>query len=268
MRLRTTCLQYESLSLSLLTLTMNPYQTLNSALLNDAGLNCHAVFSIEDLSVEVKATLFERCAQARDYRQLILIAHAGQQLWQSLNESAVDINDEAHPIDTYTVDFVQRFLTSAHPTANYEIVYPGADTVSLQELGKLAGWHHDSPFMVGINAHFGSWFAYRALVLANTNLPVTQRNVSQSPCVTCVGTPCISACPPRALDDGKFNLDKCLAYRQQTNSQCENTCLARRACPVGSEHSYTDAQMQYHYGRSMKMIRLYTNAKSQSTPTP
>jgi len=240
---------------------MNPYQTLKSPILNDAGLNCHAVFAIENLSPEVKAALFARCPQAKNYSQLILIAHAGTQLWRSLNSNVADVSEKANPIDTYTIDVVQRFLKTEHPSAAYEIVYPGTDTVSLQELGKLAAWHHASPFMVGINAHVGSWFAYRALVLANTDLAVTTALVSESPCVTCEDSPCISACPAHALDDGKFHLEKCLSYRQQSDSLCANTCLARCACPVGSEHRYSDAQMQFHYGRSMKMIRLYANNK-------
>lgn len=243
---------------------MNPYQFLSSTILNDAGLNCHAVFAIEKLSEQVKAILFARCPQAKDYRQLILIGHAGRQFWQSFNERIAEVGHQAHPIDTFTVSVVQEFLQTEHPAASYEIVYPGAVTVSLQEVGKLAGWHHASPFMVGVNEHFGSWFAYRALLLANTDLPATSTVVSASPCVTCEDTPCISACPPGALDDGKFNLEKCLGYRQQVDSPCKNTCLARCACPVAGEHRYTDEQMQYHYGRSMKMIELYTK-KAAST---
>lgn len=238
---------------------MNPYLTLSSAILNEAGLNCHAVFAIANLSEEVRAILFARCPQAKNYQQLILIGHAGTQFWRALNEEVADVMKQAHPIDTFTVDAVQKFLQAEHASADYEIVYPGAYTVSLQELGKLAGWHHASPFMVGINAHFGSWFAYRALVLANTDLPVTPEHISESPCLTCEDKPCISACPPGALNDGEFNLEKCVGYRQQADSLCKTTCLARRACPVASEHRYNDEQMRYHYGRSMKMIELYAN---------
>jgi epoxyqueuosine reductase len=236
---------------------MNPYQTLSSAVLNEAGLNCHAVFAIANFSEEVRVELLARCPQAKNYQQLILIGHAGTQFWRSLNDNVVDVLDQAHPIDTFTVDVVQKFLQTEYPSVDYEIVYPGAYTLSLQELGKLAGWHHASPFMVGVNSHFGSWFAYRALVLANTDLPVTPEHISASPCLTCEGKPCISACPPGALNDGKFNLEKCIGYRQQDDSQCKTTCLARRACPVASEHRYTNEQMQYHYGRSMKMLELY-----------
>lgn len=235
---------------------MNPYQTIPSALLNRAGLNCHAVFDIASLSPEVRELLIARCPQAASYRQLILIGHGGSAFWQALQASGSDLtrNDSAHPVDAFTVSTVQQFLHTEHAGVAHEIVYPGSYTVSLQELGKLAGWHHPSPFMVGINSTFGSWFAYRAVVLADTDLPATTPLQTESPCASCVAKPCISSCPAQALDDGQFQLNKCVSYRQQTDSLCKNTCVARTSCPVGGEHRYSDAQIHYHYGRSMRVI--------------
>ena len=235
---------------------MNPYQTIPSALLNHAGLNCHAVFDIAALPPDLRARLVASCPQAASYRQLILIGHGGSAFWQALQASGRELtrNESAHPVDDFTVATVQQFLQSEFTGVPYEIVYPGSYTVSLQELGKLAGWHHPSPFMVGINATFGSWFAYRAVVLANTDLPATMPVQTESPCASCVAKPCISSCPAHALDDDKFDLHKCLSYRRQTDSACKNTCVARTSCPVASEHRYSDAQIHYHYGRSMQVI--------------
>ncbi|MES2048424.1 MAG: hypothetical protein V4447_08490 [Pseudomonadota bacterium] len=235
---------------------MNPYQTIPSALLNNAGLNCHAVFNIAELTPEVRELLTARCPQAGSFRQLILIGHGGTTFWQALQATGRDLtrNETGHPVDEFTVAKVQEFLQTEFAGIDYEIVYPGSYTVSLQELGKLAGWHHPSPFMVGINASFGSWFAYRAVVLANTDLPATTAVQSESPCTSCSEKPCISNCPAHALDDGEFNLIKCVGYRQQTDSLCKNTCIARTSCPVASEHKYSEAQINYHYGRSMKVI--------------
>nr|WP_314859148.1 hypothetical protein [uncultured Undibacterium sp.] len=239
---------------------MNPFQTLSSSLLNDAGLNCQAVFDIADLSTDARAMLIERCPQALNYRQLILIGHGGQQFWQSLlvvgADMSKDMSTEAdnHPIDDFTVSLVRQFFGSEHAGAAYEIIYPGAYTVSLQELGKLAGWHHDSPFMVGINSAFGSWFAYRAMILANTNLRPTTPVETTSPCHDCSTKICIHSCPAQALNDGEFHLLKCVSYRQQENSRCKDTCVARVSCPVASEHRYSEQQINYHYGRSMRVI--------------
>lgn len=235
---------------------MNLYQTIPSAILNNAGLNCHAVFDIAALAPEVRELLTERCPQAANYRQLILIGHGGTTFWQALQATGRDLkrNETEHPVDDFTVATVQQFLQTEFAAVAYEIVYPGSYTVSLQELGKLAGWHHPSPFMVGINASFGSWFAYRAVVLANTDLPATTAVQTVSPCSSCSDQACISSCPAHALDDGEFHLLKCVSYRQQKDSICKNTCVARTSCPVASEHRYSEAQINYHYGRSMQVI--------------
>lgn len=236
---------------------MPPYQTLTSAILNEAGLNCHAVFDIADLPEAARAVLFERCPQARQYRQLILIAHAGNRFWQALQASLQDgiHQDHAHPVDDFSVAKVQQFLHAEAADVAYQIVYPGAYTISLQELGKLAGWHHPSPFMVGINPHFGSWFAYRAVVLANTGFAPTPPVNTVSPCNSCSTRVCIDSCPANALDDGQFHMLKCVQYRQQADSKCQNTCLARLSCPVATEHRYSEQQMHYHYGRSMRVLK-------------
>ena len=160
-----------------------------------------------------------------------------------------------NPIDDYVVQTVAQIFADHFADQKYRIVYPGDGPVGLQQLGKLAGWHHPSPFMVGIDDEWGSWFAYRAVVLANTDflpfLPVDRSH----PCSTCSERPCISACPAAALANGGFALDKCIAYRKQDGSACQFTCLARSACPVGSEHRYSEAQLRHTYGISLRMIR-------------
>lgn len=235
---------------------MHPYQTLASTVLNDAGLNCHAVFDIASLPPALGAALLAHSPQAAGYRQLILIGHGGTAFWRALQASGCDLvrNENDHPVDAFTLAAVQQFLDTECAGAAYQIVYPGNATLNLQDLGKLAGWHHPSPFMVGINASFGSWFAYRALVLANTDFTVTLPLNTESPCAGCSAKPCISACPAHALDEDRFDLKKCLDYRRQADSSCKNTCVARSSCPVASEHRYSEQQMHYHYGRSMRVI--------------
>ena len=111
--------------------------------------------------------------------------------------------------------------------------------------------------MVGIDTEWGSWFAYRAALLADTDflpfLPVDR----SSPCKTCQEKPCIAACPANALEGGDFSLQKCIAYRRRTGSKCQFTCLARVDCPVGAEHRYDDEQLRHSYGRSLEDLKKY-----------
>lgn len=220
------------------------------AALNAAGLNLQAVFDIDALPAEMRAQLN---ADPR-YRQLILIGHGGRTLWEKLQACGVATE---HPIDDFTVATVRAWFAAQLPDRAYSIVYPGDAPVGLQALGVLAGWHHASPFRVGINETWGSWFAYRAVVLADTALAPSAPVRGDSPCAPCASRPCVPACPGKALDDQAFSLQKCIAYRRQPESRCRITCIARTSCPVRPEHRYDDAQIAHSYSRSMAMIEQW-----------
>lgn len=222
--------------------------------LDDAGLNLQAVFDLDDLPGEIVASLRSRFDQERRYRQLILIGHGGKNLWSSVKASG--INSE-HPIDDFSVSTIGQWLATHCPGKVHEIVYPGDIPVGLQALGKLSGWHHASPFMVGINEEWGTWYAYRVVVLADTDLALSKPVHSEHPCGRCQDRVCIASCPAGALDGDAFALNKCVAYRKGASSRCKATCVARVSCPVGAVHRYCDEQVRHTYSISMKMIECH-----------
>lgn len=218
--------------------------------LADAGLNRQHVFALAALPPALLAPL----GDIAGFQQLVLLGHGGRRLWDCVQQAGLA---SEHPIDDYCVATVDRCFAQYLPGRRYRIVYPGDAPIGLQTLGGLAGWHHPSPFMVGIDPEFGSWSAYRAVVLAATDFcpsPVVDRS---HPCRSCSGRPCIAACPAGALADGRFALDKCSRYRLLPDSPCADGCLARQACPVGAEHRYDDAQIRHSYARSLRMLQRY-----------
>lgn len=215
--------------------------------LDTAGLNLQAVFDLAALPAEMRAQL----DPAHRYRRLILIGHGGRALWEQVKVAGLA---SAHPIDEFTTATVEAWLARQLPAAAHVLLYPGDGPVGLQALGRLAGWHHESPFRVGVNADWGSWFAYRAVVLVDADLPATAPMTGESPCASCTDKPCVAACPAGALDAPEFSLQKCIAYRKQPDSLCRITCVARTSCPVRPEHRYDDAQIAHSYSRSMAMI--------------
>jgi len=219
-------------------------------LLTEAGLNLVAIFDLSALPADITAGLVEAHALKR-FRQLILVGHAGPGLWQALNASP--FRQAADPIDRFTIDRVRHFFSAAAPGCRYEILYPGSGRPPLQRLGALAGWHHPSPFWLGINGVWGSWFAYRAAVVADSDFAPTLPLTGASPCEDCRSRPCLAACPANALVDG--SLAACLDYRLAKASRCQLQCPARLACPVGSKERYSDAQIRYHYGQSLETLR-------------
>lgn len=239
------------------------------ALLDEAGLNRQHAFDVEQLPDDVRAPLG---LQAHE-RQLILLAHAGRRLWERVQAAGAA---GEHPIDDYSVDIARRWLAGATPGARHRIVYPKGQPgglpprqhVGLQRLGSLAGWHHPSPFMVGIDSQWGSWFAYRVAILADTSLPLSAVEDTGHPCPNCRDTPCIRACPAGALDRGVMDAQACRDYRLRESSPCALGCIARLACPVGAEHRYEQDQIRHSSAGSLRAIRLLAAATDESSVRP
>ncbi|GAB3552736.1 hypothetical protein GCM10027343_38650 [Noviherbaspirillum agri] len=233
---------------------MDNHQSFDGTLLDRVGLNRHAVFNLDALPEDVIAQVRTSCASPRAYRQLILIGHAGRTLWDSVTASGIRSDD---PIDDFSTQVVRQWFAQHHSCNEYEILYPGAHAVGLQRLGMLAGWHHASPFMVGIDKSWGTWYAYRVLIVADTRFAPTPPVQDEHPCQPCAHKVCITSCPARAMDQGRFDLGKCVGYRKQDGSRCRTTCLARVSCPVGVEHRYCDAQIHHTYLGSMRAIERF-----------
>jgi len=222
--------------------------------LDAAGLNLQAVFALAQLPAEMRASLDP---EGR-YRRLILIGHGGRTLWERVKAAGLA---SEHPIDDFTVAAVTDWFAAQFPDSACALVYPGHASgntpVGLQALGRLAGWHHESPFRVGVNAEWGSWFAYRAVLLTDADLPPSEPLAGDSPCATCAELPCVAACPAEALSGDEFSLQRCIAYRRLPDSRCRVTCVARTSCPVRREHRYDDAQIAHSYARSLAMIERW-----------
>ena len=215
------------------------------SLLNENGLNRQAIFDVVDLPAEIRSQL------KTESGQLILVGHGGRLLWERVQAAG---QSSSNPIDDFAVATIQRWFAEFLPGQHYQILYPGDQIIGLQALGKLAGWHQPSPFMVGIDSEWGSWFAYRAVVLADTNFQPTLAADRNRPCDSCPSKDCVINCPAGALDDAEFSLNKCLAYRKLPDAKCHFTCLARVSCPVGSEHQYSAEQLHHTYSISLRYI--------------
>ncbi len=199
---------------------------------------------------------------ADNYCQLLVFGHAGTDFWNSLDKPLTG----DHPLDTVSTEWVEDYLQRIG-CADYRVLYPTTDLqIDLRALGKQLGWHKDSALGIGINAIHGTWFAYRVAVLANTtyetpydtlheDLHEAQSNdLAESPCDSCIKRPCVEACPVGA-PGVTFDLEGCMAERVREGAACADQCLARNACPVGTEYRYDQEQMRYHYRQSLQLIQ-------------
>lgn len=241
---------------TLATQTKASHSTNRFSALSTQGLNLHAVLDLAALPVNLR--LLQPGDADQGYNRLWLVGHQGPWFWRSLRAAGVQ---GAHPVDEHTTRLVQGWLAQHLPQGAWRLVYPGPQVANLQTLGTLAGWHHPSPFRVGVDAQWGSWFAYRALVLLQADWAPTPRRVQPSPCQTCSHRACVAQCPVGALGE-RYALDTCLDHRLAPESSCADRCLARNACPVGAEFRYDDDQTAHHYTQSLHFIRAWRAAKA------
>ena len=226
------------------------------AYLASQGLNLAAIFDCSALPAAVTATLQDARIAVEKYRRLLLLAHGGRQLWQMVTTTADRSSD---PIDDFSRQRVQYVIDHYLQSPAHIWLYPGDLLLPLQQLGAAVGWQQTSPLGLGIHPHYGLWFAYRAALLVDAELPVTEfAQASHSVCEQCGEKPCITTCPAAAVSENQaFALTACADYRLSESSPCADRCLARLACPVGEQYRYSDEQLQYHYQRSLASLQAY-----------
>jgi len=219
--------------------------------LEPSGLNLLACVPAEIISaIDSSPDVPDGC------QYLLLVGGAGRKVWDGVLQShgPVECDEHANPVDDYTTATLHAALEHQLDDHNWEILYPDHSGSGahwpLQEIGRQCGWHFASPLGIGVNSVCGLWFAYRGLVAlkvaasglqaeagsmqSDARLRTTLKTGdTESPCLSCVGTPCVQTCPADALTLGVVpKLDACVSHRTKDGSSCAQTCLARTACPL------------------------------------
>ncbi|RMF36020.1 MAG: ferredoxin [Alphaproteobacteria bacterium] len=104
-----------------------------------------------------------------------------------------------------------------------------------------------SPVGMLVHARMGLWVSVRGLLAlrARLDLPVPP---AASPCESCAGQPCLTACPVGAFATGSYDVPACTAHLKGAG---RGTCLAagcavRHACPVGQDEAPPPEQAALH----------------------
>ncbi|WP_395688076.1 ferredoxin [Aestuariivirga sp.] len=173
---------------------------------------------------------------------LILIGNTGPEMFRRFaRESGV-----ATKLDAWTREAVSGLAADLGATAVYPFdTDPPWPFLSWARRG---GAGHVSPLGLNIHSVYGLWHAYRAALLFPVVFDLTPPSPGSHPCETCVGRPCLSACPVGAFDGAGYDVQACAKHlaREEGQACMARGCLARHACPVGQGFAYAPAQASYH----------------------
>jgi len=179
-------------------------------------------------------------------RAVLLIGNIGGAMWPAFADSDARARHAAHPLDGWTRDVLDPVATRF----GAKVLYPsdGPPYHPFQRWAARAEPVHVSPLRIFIHPAYGLWHAYRAAFLLAEEPGISPPTQLPSPCTTCAARPCLSTCPVGAFSEAGFDDRICARHVDSpAGIECrDNGCLARRACPVGSEYSYPPAQMAFH----------------------
>ncbi|MBT3768044.1 MAG: hypothetical protein HOB79_08845 [Rhodospirillaceae bacterium] len=173
----------------------------------------------------------------------ILIGNVGSAMWRSFLAENIDAPD---PLDRWTRQVVEPIAEQFNAQALY--AFEGPPYHPFQRWAMKAEAVFPSPIGPLIHPKFGLWHAYRAALMFDRMIDLPIQEPAASPCEACAEKPCLSACPVEAFSTGRYDVPACVEHLETPEgASCLNeSCAARRACPVRAQHCYTPEQSKHH----------------------
>ena len=182
-----------------------------------------------------------------------MVGGVGSQLWPTFKASSFFQDGLDHPLDRWSRAIGEILATRWGGLALYP--FEGPPFYPFQQWATRAEPLQNSPMMLRIHPEHGLWHAYRfslalAEVLPGDLPPATPARDAHKPslCLACAGQPCLQACPVHAYTGTTFELNACADHLKTLQGQAcmQMGCKARRACPVGQQHTYVPEHAAFH----------------------
>jgi len=186
-------------------------------------------------------------------RTVLVIGSTGTGLWPAFRASPEASDGKPDPMDRYT----RRVLSDLAAEFNFLPLFPfeGPPFHPFQQWALRCGGFSRSPFGVLAHVKYGPWAGLRAAFLSPERFGTFEALETPGPCVTCREKPCLSACPAEAIQSGTgYDVPRCLQYLRETpEAACWSGCLARHACPAGTEFTPSADNARFHMESFVKL---------------
>jgi hypothetical protein len=206
------------------------------AAITQAGLVPRGAFLLDDR---------ERTGALADLRTIVLAGMTGREGWSAFAASPEASDGLADPLDRWSRRVIEALAHELGGRALFP--FGGPPFWPFQQWARRAEPVHPSPIGVLIHPRYGLWHSYRGALGLSEAVAIPQPAVAPSPCESCTGRWCLSACPVGAFWDAGYDVAACAGHlRSAAGADCMGLgCRARRACPVGAEHAYWPEQANF-----------------------
>ncbi len=187
----------------------------------------------------------ERRDDLADICTIALIGMAGGSNWDAFAASEEAHDGIDHPLDRFSRRIIGALAEDFDAVALYP--FGGPPYWPFQQWAQKAEPVHPSPIGLLIHPTYGLWHSYRGALGFAQALDIPALDASASPCETCAGRWCLTACPVGAFSTRGYDVAACATHLEgAAGADCmTGGCLARRACPVGREHAHGAEQAAF-----------------------
>jgi len=188
----------------------------------------------------------ERVGELADIRTIVLAGMVGREGWDAFAVSPEASDGLGHPLDRWSRRLIEILAGELGGKALFP--FGGPPFLPFQRWAQRAEPVHSSPIGLLIHPYYGLWHAYRGALGFREQLAMPEPPAVPSPCESCSGRWCLSACPVGAFSEAGYDVAACAGHlRGAAGGDCMGGgCLARRACPVGRDHAYGPEQASFH----------------------
>ena len=174
---------------------------------------------------------------------LVLLGPREPGFWAAFTASPEYLDGVEDPIDQWSI----RVVTELSKALNTKPFFPfdGPPYQPFIRWAKASGRAHSSPVGLLVHDTAGMWISYRGALGFSER--IDRPEPGPSPCETCTGKPCLSACPVSAFAEGFYDVPTCKADLSGAENDCMTRgCAVRRACPVGQDYGRVEDQSAFH----------------------
>jgi hypothetical protein len=177
---------------------------------------------------------------------LVLVGFIGRHEWPAFSGSAEASDGMPDPLDRWSRRVVGALADELGAAALFP--FGGPPYLPFQRWAMKAEPVRPSPLGILIHPDWGLWHAYRGALAFAERVDLPEPDMRPGPCDTCLGKPCLGACPVNAFTAASFDVPACVSHiSTPAGADCIITgCRARLACPVGPQYRHVPAQAEFH----------------------
>ena len=165
--------------------------------------------------------------------------------WEIFVRGTEYLDEAPDPLDRWSRRTVET-LAHVLPEASAVFPFEGPPYLPFPRWALETGHVWTSPVGLLVHDEAGLWVSFRGALALKTRLNLPEQ--AESPCGTCAGQPCRTACPVGALTPEGYDVPRCKAYvLSEEGERCRiQGCAVRRACPVSASWERAEAQAHFH----------------------